>query len=145
MLKSLMLFVKIAHRPEDVRKLWACQIQGLFLCLSRKKEMWNQRCASEIIEETKHIPTVPCAKRNPQTLGDLQCRSSLWAGLGQPMNSLRLDSTLLTLLSALLLYDYYVLCVGYSCHFLHDKFSPNLSVPALMSQSWSLGQQLYRI
>ena len=103
MLKSLMLFVRTAHRLGDVRKLWACQIGGLFLCLSRKKNvMWNQIHASEITEETKHISTVPCAKRNLQKPGDLQRRSSPRGGLGQHAKPLNLDSTLLTLLLTLL-------------------------------------------
>lgn len=81
----------------------------------------------EIMEETKHIPTLAHAQRSLWKLGDPQSWSILWACLGQRVKSLQLSYLVLTLPSAPLLYDYHIFCVGHSSLiFLHGELPPDV-------------------
>lgn len=115
-MKSLLLFVR-AYRLGDIRKFWACQIWGLFLCLFRKRNVrWNWMFAREIMEETKCIPTLPCAQKACGSQGP----SGLVRPLGWPGAACKVFTIgLLMPLSTPLLYNY--------CHLLPRTFLSHFS------------------
>lgn len=89
-----------------------CVTFGDYFCAClEEKVVWNQMCVSEIMEETKHIPTLPRDQISLQKPGDPQSWSIPWAGLGHHGKSSQLCYFLLTLLSASLLSSYHTFCL----------------------------------